>query len=79
MELFPKEAGLYNLTVIASPNITLSTSAAIMNKKGDRGSPFLSPFSIMNSSVGDPLTNTDTEAVEIQLLIQPLHLTPKFI
>jgi hypothetical protein len=43
----------------------------MLNRKGDKGSPYLKPFSIGNSVVGEPFTRTDTLAVEIHCLIQP--------
>lgn len=50
----------------------LSPSAAIRNKKGERGSPCLNPRSNMNSPEALPLTETLAEAEVMQV---PIHLS----
>ncbi|GKB12595.1 hypothetical protein Tco_0846518 [Tanacetum coccineum] len=51
----------------------IEASTARINKKGERGSPCLRPFSILNSLVGDPLIRTKAYAESRHELIQHLH------
>lgn len=54
-------------------------SAVRMKRKGASGSPFLTPRSIWNSAVRDPLRRTETEAEDKQPRIHERQTTPKFI
>ncbi|CAL5378402.1 unnamed protein product [Camellia sinensis] len=72
----PIEAPLIKPKALALSNNTLRPSAAMLNKKGERGSPCLNPFCGLNSSVGDPLTRIEILAVVTQVFIQSSHLSP---
>lgn len=52
-------------------------STAMINRKGDRGSPCWSPFHKENSYAGQPLIRILTLAFEIQDYILYLHFNPK--
>ncbi|KAL4568610.1 hypothetical protein LXL04_024225 [Taraxacum kok-saghyz] len=56
---------------------TFNPSMAMMKRKGDKGSPCLTPFEILNSSVGDPLTTTEAHEEDKHPRIQKRHLFPK--
>lgn len=51
----------------------------MMKRNKEKGSPFLTPFDIDNSFVGEPLTNTKVREDERHPNIRSLHLIPKFI
>lgn len=57
----------------------LKPSAAIRNRKGDRGSPCLKPFSSWNSFVGLPFIRIAIEAEDKQFHIHFLHFQWKFM
>ena len=46
-----------------------SPSIDSINKKEDKGKPYLIPRPLLKNDVGDPLTKTVNEAVEIQDII----------
>lgn len=46
----------------ASSMAMFKPSTVMMNRNGERGSPCLTPFSMENSTVGEPLNNTDALA-----------------
>lgn len=53
------------------------TSPTILNRKGERGSPFLSPLEKVNSAVGDLLIRTEAFIVLRRVWIRWHHIEPK--
>lgn len=54
----------------------LKTSATILNKRGNKGHLYCTPFYILIVFVLDPFTKTIIEAVEIHSMIHFHHLHP---
>jgi hypothetical protein len=52
-------------------------SAAIAKRRGERGSPYLTPILQMKSFPAVPLRSTEEVAVERRSLIQQIHLFGK--
>jgi hypothetical protein len=50
-------------------NILLRASITMINKRGDRGSPCLSPRELLKKPDGVPLTKIEKRAEEIQCAI----------
>jgi hypothetical protein len=46
--------------------ILLKASITITNRKGERGSPCLTPLELLKKPDGEPLIKTEKEAEEIQ-------------
>ncbi|KAJ0938157.1 hypothetical protein HanRHA438_Chr03g0149851 [Helianthus annuus] len=59
--------------------ITSSASIANMNRKGDSGSPCLSPLCSLNSDVGEPFTKTDAQLDFKHAPIHFVHRLGNFI
>jgi len=55
----------------------LRPSAARINKKGDNGSPYLSPLVALKASVGDPLRKIDKIGVVTIDITQLIHISSK--
>jgi hypothetical protein len=58
-------------------NILLKASMTTTNKRGDRGSPYLSPLELLKKPDGEPLTKIEKRTEEIQYDIQETHFSPK--
>ena len=58
-----------------------STSAAMINKNGERGSPYLRPLCDWKNPYGEPFMSIEKEVVEMHSEIQFIHLSsnPKFL
>jgi hypothetical protein len=54
---------------IETVNILLRASITMINKRGDRGSPCLSPRELLKKPDGVPLTKIEKRAEEIQCAI----------
>ncbi|GJU71374.1 hypothetical protein Tco_1262779 [Tanacetum coccineum] len=72
-----REMPLNNPLLQASKIKTCKALATRRNRRGERGSPCLSPLSILNSFEGDQLINTKIKAEERQASIHFLHFIPK--
>jgi hypothetical protein len=58
-------------------NILLKASMTTTNRRGDRGSPCLSPLELLKKLDGEPLTKTEKRTEEMQCDIQETHFSPK--
>lgn len=66
-----------NLLSLACFITKFQASLTIVNRNDEIGSPFLSPFLILNGSIGDPFTKTDKNADLTHQINQFLILSPK--
>ena len=74
---FPISTGWMRFMWCAFFRMWTRASLTRMNRYGDRGSPCLNPFSILNGYNGEPFRRIDMEAVETQFIIHLIHFRPK--
>lgn len=74
MSPFPTSIPFHRFNEIAFWMTKFRVSTMRSNKKGERGSPCLSPHWSLKGGDGDPFMRIDAEADITHALIQPLHL-----
>jgi len=65
------------MLTMRSLDILLGFYDPTTNRRGDRGSPCLSPKKLLKKPDGEPLTKTEKRIEEMQRAIHETHFSPK--